>query len=155
MSGAVAILIDGEVAEAFDAPTFTLLRNGKQRRFLDEAAFFGLLKVHADAALALIEDVHAMPKQGVSSSFSFGFVTGQMGMALTAAGIPKDKISPQYWKKYLRVPAEKDGARAAASRLMPRAAHMWPLKKHDGRAEAALLAYFAWEKINGRISSSI
>jgi hypothetical protein len=40
-------------------------------------------------------------------------------------------------------PAGKDGARARASQLIPSAAHHWPLKKHDGRAEAALLAFYA------------
>jgi hypothetical protein len=46
------------------------------------------------------------------------------------------------WKKALGVPADKDGARARASQLMPENAWLWPLVKHDGRAEAALIAYW-------------
>jgi hypothetical protein len=42
----------------------------------------------------------------------------------------------------LRVPAEKDGARARASQLIPAGASWWPLVKHDGRAEAALIALY-------------
>jgi hypothetical protein len=45
------------------------------------------------------------------------------------------------------VPAEKDGARARASQLLPQHAGHWPLKKHDGRAEAALIALYGWRQL--------
>jgi len=55
----------------------------------------------------------------------------------------------------LRVPAAKDAARARASQLLPHAANQWPLKKHDGRAESACIAYWGLRQlqpqaINGR-----
>jgi len=46
-------------------------------------------------------------------------------------------VAPVRWKRALAVPAGKDGARARASALLPRAAHLWPLVKHDGRAAEA------------------
>jgi hypothetical protein len=46
------------------------------------------------------------------------------------------------------VPAAKDGARARASQLLPGAADQWPLVKHDGRAEAALIALWGIRSLN-------
>ena len=57
-------------------------------------------------------------------------------------------VHPQRWKRELGVPAGKDGARARASQLLPQAAGQWPLKKHDGRAEAALISVFGSRSIN-------
>jgi crossover junction endodeoxyribonuclease RuvC len=50
-----------------------------------------------------IEKVHAMPQQGVSSTFKFGVGYGGLRMALTAAGIPFDEVTPQLWQKALGV----------------------------------------------------
>jgi hypothetical protein len=41
-----------------------------------------------------------------------------------------------------------NGARARATQLLPAAAHRWPLVKHDGRAEAALIAYYGRRQFN-------
>jgi hypothetical protein len=56
-------------------------------------------------------------------------------------------VPPRRWKSALQVPASKDAARFRASQLLPQAAHLWPLKKHDGRAEAALLAVFGGRQL--------
>ena len=53
-----------------------------------------------------------------------------------------ERVAPQKWKRALAVPADKDGARARASVLLPKHSGHWPLKKHDGRAEAALIALY-------------
>jgi crossover junction endodeoxyribonuclease RuvC len=61
---------------------------------------------------------------------------------LAALGVPMSFVAPATWKRALQVPAAKDGARARASQLLPAAAGHWPLVKHDGRAEAALIALY-------------
>lgn len=50
---------------------------------------------------ALIERVHSMPGQGVSSSFKFGMGYGALRMALVASGIPFEDVTPQKWQKAL------------------------------------------------------
>lgn len=92
--------------------------------------------------VAVVELVGARPGQGGSSMFNFGFGTGLLVGLLQAHHISVERPTPQKWKKALHVPAEKDGARARASVLMPRHAHLWPRKKDDGIAEAALLALY-------------
>lgn len=52
---------------------------------------------------ALIEEVHAMPKQGVTSMFTFGKYFGYVIMALTALEFPYDFVSPQKWQKEMGV----------------------------------------------------
>ena len=56
-----------------------------------------------DSVNAVIEKVHAMPQQGVSSTFKFGVGYGGLRMALIAAGIPFDEVTPMKWQKALGV----------------------------------------------------
>jgi crossover junction endodeoxyribonuclease RuvC len=84
-----------------------------------------------------------MPGQGVTSSFNFGFTTGVIHGIIAACGIEIRTVSPQVWKRHFRLLGQpKDASRAEASRRLPQFANLWPLMKHDGRAEAALLAIY-------------
>jgi crossover junction endodeoxyribonuclease RuvC len=101
---------------------------------------------------AFIERVQAMPGQGqrqmgATSAFNFGRTFGELHGLIAAQFVPITLVTPQQWKKALGVPAEKDGARARASQLLPQHAGHWPLKKHDGRAEAALIALYGWRQL--------
>lgn len=91
---------------------------------------------------AWIERVHAMPKQGVSSSFSFGLSYGVVRGVLAGLGIPTQLVTPQEWKKSFRLGPSKNEARLIAARLFPASAASFARAKDDGRAEAALLALF-------------
>jgi len=144
LGGAVAFLdaAAARVLDIIDMPTLALSRGGKAKREID---------VHALAAAlgrdrighAFLELVGAMPGQGVSSVFSFGKSYGIAIGVVATLGIPMSFVAPRKWKAALSVPAAKDGARARASQLLPAAARFWPLVKHDGRAEAALIALYA------------
>lgn len=50
---------------------------------------------------ALLERVHAMPGQGVTSMFTFGANYGFWRGALQALGIPFREMTPQQWQKGL------------------------------------------------------
>lgn len=91
-----------------------------------------------------VEQVGAMPGQGVTSMFNFGKVFGfVMGLAFSA-GVPVSFVRPQEWKKAVGIPAKSDksASRIRASQLFPNEAHFWKLAKHDGLAESALIAYY-------------
>lgn len=86
----------------------------------------------------VVEAVHAMPKQGVSSSFKFGV---SYGVALSLADrllCPTHLVTPQVWKKSLGLTSSKKDSLNMARELWPNA----PLarQKDNGRAEALLLA---------------
>lgn len=53
--------------------------------------------------MALLEQVHAMPKQGVSSAFTFGASYGALYMALTAHDVPFGRVTPGVWQKSMGV----------------------------------------------------
>ena len=141
LSGALAMM-DARTGElrVFDMPTFSLSRGGKSKREIDVIGLANLIAADRHPGHAFIEQVGAMPGQGVSGVFAFGKAYGIIIGVLAARGVPMTFVNPRVWKKALGVPAAKDGARARASQLMPASAGFWPLVKHDGRAEAALIA---------------
>jgi crossover junction endodeoxyribonuclease RuvC len=145
MSGALA-LYDPSTGwlEVHDCPVAQV--NGKSEMFLPGVIdILRSVKVKA----CVIERSQAMPKQGVSSVFSYGAGYGAYLGVLAALGIQYTRITPQEWKRKLRVPSDKDGARARASELLPSHTGWWLRKKDHGRAEAALLAYYG--SLDGRV----
>ncbi len=135
--------------EVHDCPLVTNSA-GKNTMFLP-----GVIDILKSVDLAqvtcIIEKSQAMPKQGVSSVFSYGKGYGSYLGILAALKIPYSEVGPVEWKRNLKVPSEKDAARGRASELMPEHSSNWMRKKDHGRAEAALLAYYesrAFERIN-------
>ena len=88
-----------------------------------------------------LERVHAMPKQGVSSTFSFGMQFGQIQGVLAALGLAYLLVEPSKWKPGMGLRgADKNESRAKAQQMFPTAS-LSRVKDH-GRAEALLLAEF-------------
>jgi len=135
--------LDGAV-EVFDLPTTSRRVNDKTKRQIDPYQLSSWLEIQRHLVkFAIVEQVSAMPGQGVTSSFNFGFTTGVIHGIIAACGIEIRTVSPQVWKRHFRLLGQpKDASRAEASRRLPSSAYQWPLKKHDGRAEAALLAIY-------------
>jgi len=141
LSGALAFM-DSELL-VYDMPTVEISRNGKKKRQIDLQKLLSILKLWP-VTHCYLENVNAMPGQGVSSMFQMGRGYGQIEMALAALNIPVTYITPQVWKKKMAVPKDKDGARQRASQLMPQWSHNWDLKHDHGRAEAALIALYGF-----------
>jgi crossover junction endodeoxyribonuclease RuvC len=134
---------DDDLIEIFDAPVFNVQRNGKARAELDRYQLGRIVAARAaHTKLAVIEHVSSMPKQGIASAFTFGKVAGMFEMACAAAQIPLLDVAPAAWKRALKLGADKDACRRAASNLAPQHAHLWSRAKDDGRAEAFLLARY-------------
>lgn len=94
--------------------------------------------------LAAVEAVHAMPRQGVSSSFNFGRSLGVVIGVLGTLQAPITHPTPAAWKKAAGVTADKASSRRRATDLWPSHATAFKRVKDDGRAEAALIARHAW-----------
>jgi len=114
------------------------------RKVQDEALMVAAVETFRfmGATVFVIERVGGMPGQSAPAAFNFGYGCGVLVTAARAAGLRIERVEPSVWKAALRVPRDKNAARARASDMMPTHAHLWPLKKHDGRAEAALLARY-------------
>ena len=93
---------------------------------------------------AVIEQVSAMPKQGVSSSFRFGMGCGLLRGVIVAGGTPLDQVAPSKWKKAMGLDNDGEKSRALALRFWPGCA-LLSRKKDHGRAEALLLARWCLE----------
>lgn len=142
VSGAVAILADGALVDVVDMPTAG--RGKACRREVNAGALAAMLTEHirqhagADVAAA-VEAVHAMPGQGVSSTYRFGEATGVVLGVLAALRVMVYRPSPVRWKRAAGlIGAGKDASRGLAAERYPTA----PLgrKRDHGRADAILLA---------------
>lgn len=79
-------------------------------------------------SFAVLERVHAMPGQGVTSMFTFGRGYGRLECALAAASIPYEEIDPRKWQKGLGIPPRKkdENQREFKKRLMSFAVKLFP-----------------------------
>lgn len=129
--------------ETFDVPVHLLTRNGKNKHEVDVQGLVDLVgRLAPDVAFAVIENSTPMPGQGAASTFAFGKAYGIIYGVLAAHKLRIERVAAVKWKRALAVPKEKDGARARASELLPKGSACWALKKHDGRAESALIALY-------------
>ena len=147
LSGAIAIIWMGNKSNQifFDMPT-RLKLNGKGREVCGYTLFliFERLKRHGFRFdHAYVENVHSMPGQGVSSTFSFGKAAGVVEGVLSSMKVIIYMVSPQSWKREAGLlGSEKDAARTLVKKLFPDIAYCVKRKKDIGRADALLLAYF-------------
>jgi len=88
--------------------------------------------------MVVIEDVHSMPKQGVSSTFKFGRAVGAIQAVTELMNVPWFIVNPQTWKKDMGVTSEKETSLIKARKLWITAP--LNLKKNHGVAESLLLA---------------
>lgn len=140
LDGALAFLdpAAGRV-EVFDMP----VQGASKGRQIDEGTLARMIDARSrDIDFALLERQWARPSDGGPQAFKLGCNFGSLKMVLAANFIPYALVTPAVWKRIMGVTADKDQARGIASQLFPADAGQWPLKKHDGRAEAALLAYY-------------
>ena len=144
LTGGVALLPEGVI---FDTPTASVKKGSSKKVYL-VAEMVSIVRgfgprgpgdVHV-----YIEDVHAMPGQGVSSTFSFGRGYGLWEGIVAALGIPYTLVSPVRWKRAMMdgMSKEKGASRVRAGQLFPGLAGELGLVKHHGRADALLIAEY-------------
>jgi Holliday junction resolvasome RuvABC endonuclease subunit len=87
---------------------------------------------------AYIEQVHSSPQMGVKSAFTFGNGYGHLEMALTAAGIPFERVRPQKWQQAMgcMTKGDKNVSKRRAQELYPQ------LKITHATADALLIATY-------------
>lgn len=98
-----------------------------------------------DRAIAVIERVHAMPKDSKAGAFSFGEGYGGLRMAVIGHGYEDRYVTPAAWKKHFRLSSDKGVSRSYACTRFPNYAGEFARALDDGRAEAALIALYGAE----------
>ena len=120
-----------------------VIKVGKASR-VNAAALADMLR-DFDAGEAYVEQVGAMPGQGVSSMFRFGATVGAIHMAVAARGHSLRLVTPAKWKAHFRLARDKGVARGLAARRFPTNAKDFARVRDDGRAEASLIALYGHE----------
>lgn len=117
---------------------------------VDFAAAADFLDFHN--CIAYVEKVHSMPKQGVSTMFKFGFVTGGIYGVLATLKIPVMEVTPSQWKRFVLKGLDnkdKDSSAIFCRRMFPDVSLLATersLKAHSGMADALCIAYYALKK---------
>ena len=94
----------------------------------------------------VVENVSAMPGQGVTSMFNFGQTFGAIKGICAALGLPIFFVRPAKWKKYFNlINSQKDASRTKAIQIFPYISSQLSKKKDANKADAILLASFFFE----------
>ena len=118
-----------------------------KKKQIDERKFAAIIKDAPCIDYAAIEDVHSMPNQGVASTFTFGYNAGILLGVLAAHNIKILKVRPNVWKPALGLDRDKKKSLVLARKVFPDYQSYFKLMKHNGRAEAALIAHFAQKSL--------
>ena len=144
LSGAIAILENNKVLNTFDIPVMS--EGKKNKRQLNSALLVNLLKenINKDEEVAVVvEQVNAMPGQGVTSMFNFGQTFGALKGICAALELPIFFVRPSKWKKYFElINSSKDASRTKAIEMYPKLSNQLSKKKDVNKSDAILIARF-------------
>lgn len=121
----------------------------------DENTLINILNELKDSycCKCMVEHVHAMPKQGVVSTFNFGMNFGFIQGVLKAYLLPFQLVPSPVWKKEFSCTSDKNTSIEVCKRLFPSVnlkATDRCKKDHDGMAEALLIAEYGRRHYNGK-----
>ena len=144
LSGAIAILEDSKIKELFDMP---VMPDGKKnKRQLNSAFLVKLLKENIESlenTVMVVEQVNAMPGQGVTSMFNFGQTFGAIKGICAALGLPIFLVRPAKWKKHFElINSSKDASRTKAIEMYPSISEQLSKKKDVNKSDAILIARY-------------
>ncbi|MDA7606141.1 crossover junction endodeoxyribonuclease [Pelagibacteraceae bacterium] len=144
LSGAIAILEDDKIKELFDMP---VMPDGKKnKRQLNNALLVKLIKdniKNLEDTVMVVEQVNAMPGQGVTSMFNFGQTFGAIKGICAALGLPIFFVRPAKWKKHFElINSSKDSSRTKAIEMYPSISEQLSKKKDVNKSDAILIGRY-------------
>jgi crossover junction endodeoxyribonuclease RuvC len=144
LSGGIAILDNSKVVELFDMP---VMPDGKKnKRQLNSALLVKLIKdniKNLGDTVMVVEQVNAMPGQGVTSMFNFGQTFGAIKGICAALGLPIFLVRPAKWKKHFElINSSKDSSRTKAIEMYPSISEQLSKKKDVNKSDAILIARY-------------
>ena len=121
LSGAIAILKNNKVMNIMDMPVMS--EGKKNKRQLNSALLVSLIKeniIEGEEVSVVVEQVNAMPGQGVTSMFNFGQTFGAIKGICAALELPIFFVRPSKWKKHFElINSSKDSSRTKSNRNVP------------------------------------
>ena len=151
LSGAIAVWENNKVLNIFDMPVMS--EGKKNKRQLNSAQLVKLIKDNIsnnDDISVVVEQVNAMPGQGVTSMFNFGQTFGAIKGVCAALGLPIFFVRPSKWKKHFElINSSKDSSRTKAIEMYPSLSDNLAKKKDVNKSDAILIArYYSETRIS-------
>ena len=145
LSGAIAILENNKVLNIFDIPVMS--EGKKNKRQLNSALTCKFIKrkypLNDEEVAVVVEQVNAMPGQGVTSMFNFGQTFGALKGICAALRITNFFVRPSKWKKHFElINSSKDASRTKAIEMYPKLSNQLAKKKDVNKSDAILIARF-------------
>ena len=144
LSGAIAILENNKVLNIFDMPVMS--EGKKNKRQLNSALLVNIIRENIeknDEVTVIVEQVNAMPGQGVTSMFNFGQTFGAIKGICAALGLPIFFVRPAKWKKHFElINSSKDASRTKVIEMYPSISNQLSKKKDVNKSDAILIARF-------------
>jgi crossover junction endodeoxyribonuclease RuvC len=149
ITGAICFFEDGKIIEVLEMPNMP--EGKKNKRQVNGAQIyheiFKRIKNFENKNIkVVIEQVSAMPGQGVTSMFNFGQSFGVLKGICSAMQLSMYFIRPAKWKKYFNlINSEKDASRTKAIEVFPYFSTQLSKKKDSNKADAILISSFFYE----------
>ena len=149
ISGSICFFQDGKINDVVEMPT--MIEGKKNKKQVNGSQIFNEIsyrtkKIDKKDIKVVIEQVSAMPGQGVTSMFNFGQSFGILKGICSAMQLPMYFVRPAKWKKYFNlINSEKDASRARAIEIFPYFSSQLSRKKDSNKADAILIASFYYE----------
>ena len=149
VSGSICFFENGQIIEVIEMPTMT--EGTKKKKQVNGAQIYNEISQKINQKdkqniRVVIEQVSAMPGQGVTSMFNFGQSFGILKGICSAMQLPMYFVRPSKWKKYFGlIKSEKDASRTRAIEMFPYFSSHLSKKKDSNKADAILIASFYHE----------
>ncbi len=144
LSGGIAILEDSKVLKLFDMPV--MAEGKKNKRQLNSAQLVSIIKENifkSEETAVVVEQVNAMPGQGVTSMFNFGQTFGAIKGVCAALNLPIFFVRPSKWKKHFElINSSKDSSRTKVIEMYPSLSNQLSKKKDVNKSDAILIARY-------------
>ena len=149
ISGSLCFFEDGKIVDVIEMPTMN--EGKKNKKQVNGSQIFNEISVRINKRdkkdiKVVVEQVSAMPGQGVTSMFNFGQSFGILKGICSAMQLPIYFVRPAKWKKYFNlINSEKDASRTRAIEIFPYFSSHLSRKKDSNKADAILIASFYYE----------
>ena len=149
ISGSICFLDNGKVLDVIEMPIMT--DGKKNKKQVNGSQVYNeiskrIKQFEKNQIRVVIENVSAMPGQGVTSMFNFGQSFGILKGICTAMQLPMYFVRPAKWKKYFGlINSQKDASRTRAIEMFPYYSSHLSKKKDSNKADAILIASFYYE----------
>ena len=149
ISGSICFFEDGKIVDVIEMPTMT--EGKKNKKQVNGSQIYNEIlkrinKLPKKNIRVIVEQVSAMPGQGVTSMFNFGQSYGILKGICSAMQLPIYFVRPAKWKKYYNlINSEKDASRTRAIEIFPYFSSKLSKKKDANKADAILISSFYYE----------